>query len=68
MVCRDFAHTGILVDIFIPRTISRIWLLKGHQVKIPEIENNAPCVFFFLNVREKELNMFSVSNSRVGMC
>lgn len=31
---RGFANMGMLVNIFIPITISRIQLLKGYQVKM----------------------------------
>lgn len=33
---RGFANMGMLANIFIPRTISRIQLLKGYQVKMPK--------------------------------
>lgn len=33
---RGFANMGMLVNIFIPRTISRIQLLKGYQVNMPK--------------------------------
>ena len=37
---RDFANMGMLASIFTPKTISRIQLLKGHQVTISETSSS----------------------------